>query len=67
MRKLSDIPRLTEAIQFLNTNKESTPKSSVAVAQLREKFGYSVSVAADVLELWLESANSKNPITFLSE
>jgi hypothetical protein len=66
MRKLSDIPRLTEAIQFLNSNQD-TPESKHAVRQLREKFGYSVSVANDVLELWLESANSQNPITFLSE
>jgi hypothetical protein len=66
MKKLSDIPRLTEAIQYLNAHKE-TPEAKAAVTQLRERFGYSISVANDVLELWLESANSQNPITFLSE
>ena len=66
MKKLSDIPRLAEAIQYLNESREETKEPTAAEA-LRKRFGYSLSVAHDVLELWLESANSKNPITFLSE
>ena len=66
MRQLNEIPKLTEAIRYLNQFDYTNPPLTLP-EDLRKNFGYNYSVATDVILLWVESAQQKSPITFLSE